>query len=343
MVALAAGCSGGGEAAAPAERPLTPQVAPIRVPEPMPDTRSVTLGVVDGAAPPAYPVSVTGGEATLTGQVVGPSGAVADATVLLERFVGERSGRLEVQTDSSGAWSARNVHGGRYRIRAWRSPDLGMTESIVTFVAADAPGAIAIDVDAYDGDEVAAEIADSVLEIGDSTTVTALAYAQEVDGDGSITTAPAAGAPAVLDVEGPWAVDGDEEVTVAGDGRAGWTLTCEEEGDVSAEVEVLGRTATVSASCATPVVEPPPVEEPEPDFEVGDQFTPPFDGPIPPGVYAIVDTTGTCGLTYEAWTGSDWDSSRRTLIGTEAIELAEIARDLQPFDDSPPCTYERES
>jgi hypothetical protein len=112
---------------------------------------------------------------------------------------------------------------------------------------------------------------------------------------------------------------------------------------VSARVVALDVETTVSATCIEPVVVPPPVDEPDPDFDVGQSFTPPFAGPIPAGTYTVVDDPGTCALTYEAWTGEGWDPARRTATGTGSIQIPVIARDLEALGDSPACTYERAS
>ena len=128
---------------------------------------------------------------------------------------------------------------------------------------------------------------------------------------------------------------------VDGAGRVDWTFTCTAAGSVSARVVALGTETTVSATCVAPVVVPPPVEVPRPDFPIGSAFTPPYAGPLPAGTYTIVDDPGACALTYEAWTGSDWAPARRTITGTGVISIPVISRSLEALGDSPACTYER--
>jgi hypothetical protein len=97
-------------------------VAMVTLPEGfvMPDTRSARLSPFESRGRPRIPpVEVFGGKASLRGTVAGPDGPVPDATVRLERFVGDRSGTAQVTTDEAGRWTAPDVHGGRYRIRAW--------------------------------------------------------------------------------------------------------------------------------------------------------------------------------------------------------------------------------
>ncbi len=339
--ALAAGCSSPEEETAPPE--TVPHQAPLRLPTPLPDTRAVSLRPVTGTRLP-FPVEVHGGDLVMGGSVTGPEGPVEGATVRLERFVGEQSGTLDVRTNADGRWVAIDVYGGRYRIRAWKTPALAMAASDVRFIAADAEVDLALAVDRYDGSDVTADVDDIDPEIDAMATVTALATRQQVDPDGIITTAPASGRDARVTPFGAWRLLGSPHGIIDDAGRVSWRFVCEAPGSVSARVEALDVEITVSATCVEPVIVlPPPVDEPEPDFDIGEAFTPPFAGPIPAGTYTIVDDPGTCVLTYEAWTGTEWDPARQTVTGTGTVTIPTIARDLQALGDSVPCTYERAS
>ncbi len=338
--ALLVGCSPAEEAEPPPES--VPRERPIRAPEPLPDSRHVVLAPVAGASP-VFPVNVHGGELSMGGSVIGPDGPVADAVVRLERFVGQRSGTLDVRTNAHGRWVAIDVFGGRYRFRAWHTPDLGMAASEVRFIAADAEVDLALAVERFDGADITGDVDDADPEVGATATVTILATRRQVDPDGIITTTPASGRDAVVTTTGPWELTGEPEAVIDDAGRAAWVLTCRDEGPVSARVAAVSRQVVVTATCVARVVvePPPPVDEPEPDFPVGSTFTPPFDGPIPAGTYTVVDDPGTCALTYEAWTGTAWDPARRTITGTGEITIPDIARNLEALGDSPACTYER--
>ena len=338
VAALALGCSSPAEDVAPPSAPR--RLPPVTAPDPLPDTRHVALAPVAGSGG-GYPVSVHGGDLVMGGSVRGPEGPVAGATVLLERFVGDQSASLEVRTNGRGRWVAIDVHGGRYRIRAWRAPDLAMAASSVQFIAADAEVDLGLTVGAYDGADVTAAVDDDDPVVGATATVTALATRQQVDGRGIITTAPAAGRDAHLVAVGPWALQGAPTAVVDDAGRVAWDLACTGAGSVSARIEALGVETTVSATCVAPVVVPPPVEAPQPDFAVGQSFTPPFAGPLPAGTYTVTDHPGTCVLTFEAWTGRAWAPARRTVTGTGVVTLRVIARNLESLGDAPPCTYER--
>jgi hypothetical protein len=338
--ALVAGCSSPTSEAAPPSS--TPRQRPIVAPEPLPDTRHVSLAPVTGTRG-GFPVSVRGGDLVLGGTVRGPDGPVAGATVLLERFVGQSSGSLRVRTDPAGRWRAIDVHGGRYRFRAWRAPDLAMASSQLRFFAADAVVALRLGVDRYDGADVTGGIDDRDPVVGGRATVTALATRQQVDGDGIITSSPASGRDARVTSFGPWRLNGVRTAVIDAAGRVAWTFACQAPGSVSARIEALGLETTISATCVEVVVAEPTVDPPEPDLPIGASFTPPYRGPIPSGTYTVIDDPGTCVLTYEAWTGTGWDRARRTVTGTGVIVLPAIARDLEALGDSPACTYERTS
>ena len=67
--------------------------------------------------------------------MVGPSGAVPNATVHVERLVGDQVGAIDLTTDANGAFALPNALGGRYRVRAWQAPVLAQLGSEVAFVA----------------------------------------------------------------------------------------------------------------------------------------------------------------------------------------------------------------
>ena len=336
----AVGCSSGAPDATPPPDTVR-HVRPLRAPEPLPDTRAVSLRPVGGTSR-GFPISVHGGDLVMGGSVTGPDGPVAGATVRLERFVGGQSAQLDVRTNARGRWVAIDVFGGRYRFRAWQMPGLAMAGSDVRFIAADAEVDLALTVDRYDGSDVTAGVDDVDPEGGAPATVTALVTRQQVDPDGIITTAPAAGRDARVTPFGPWELLGSPGGIIDDAGRVSWSFTCEATGSVSARVEALGLETTVSATCVEPVVvAPPPVDVPEPDFDIGASFTPPYGGPIPAGTYTVIDDPGTCVLTYEAWTRTGWDPARQTVTGTGTISIPTIARNLEALGDSPPCTYER--
>src|SRR5579862_4595349 len=71
------------------------------------------------------------GMATLNGTVTSNGTPVGGATVIAERFVGTTSTQQTATSAVDGTYSFTNVVGGRYRVRAFRTPDMGMSAGVV--------------------------------------------------------------------------------------------------------------------------------------------------------------------------------------------------------------------
>src|SRR5207253_6341313 len=74
------------------------------------------------------------GQAHLSGTVQAPEGFVPGATVHLERLVGTAFVATDVATNPDGTWKLDNIKGGRYRVRAFRAPDLALVAPQVFFL-----------------------------------------------------------------------------------------------------------------------------------------------------------------------------------------------------------------
>jgi hypothetical protein len=79
---------------------------------------------------------IEGGQASLLGNVTGPGGGVDGATVRIERLVGDTATGVDVETLPGGGWQLIGVKGGRYRVRAWKAPDLAQVVPEIVFLEA---------------------------------------------------------------------------------------------------------------------------------------------------------------------------------------------------------------
>jgi len=310
----------------------------------LPDTRGVVLAPVPGAGAAAVPVKIFGGEAALYGQVsTAEAGGSGGAVVRLERFVGFDSAVEEVPVAANGSWEADRLIGGRYRVRAYRAPDLAMISSEVFFLPAEDEVRLDLAVARFGGIDLQAAFLASGVQVGGSATVTALAQEVRVDGDGIVRGVPLAGATITADAGFGWSIEGAAKA-VGADGLTSWTVTCTDAaaGDIS--ISVAGTTTTVPAQCFEPEAAPLPIDPadtpPVSVVEVGERFTPPLDGPIAPGGYQVVESSGTCAIVYQRYLGGAWSPDRQTASGNQ-ITLTSYARDIQPLGSSTPCTYER--
>src|SRR5688500_10725176 len=128
LTTAATGCTRG----AVDELPAPPTTGPTTSTTARPDLSGVVLPDVPGTTSTSIPVGP--GEATLQGIVTAPEGAVPGATVLIERLVGDGAGSATVVAGPDGRWVAPQILGGRYRVRAWRAPDLALTSPASFFL-----------------------------------------------------------------------------------------------------------------------------------------------------------------------------------------------------------------
>src|SRR5262249_8051564 len=117
-ILLAAGC-GSVESLSFRTPPPTPASSTTTAPAHL--TRAMTNDV-PGATTSSVPVGP--GFATLSGIALGPQGPVGGATVHVDRLVGDAVGSVNVAAQADGVWNLPGILGGRYRVRAWRSPDM---------------------------------------------------------------------------------------------------------------------------------------------------------------------------------------------------------------------------
>ncbi len=344
-LAAAAGCStDSGHDIEALANPTPTTLEPYVEPE-FADTSHVDLAAVAPGPPLAFPVTIRGGDASLSGTLTGPDGPVARGRVRLERFVGQTSAELEVATDGQGRWSAKGILGGRYRVRGWRRPDVAMNSSNLLFLGAEEDGHVDLTATAQGEVDVQAALTSTMPTIDQPTTVIALITRHAVDADGVVQGVPLTGTVAPVTAGAGWDLP-IPEVTVDAAGGAQFRVTCLvarpadlviTAGEGSARITVPACQARVDPSPTTTE----PIDEPDADFAVGSTFTPPFAGPLPAGTYEVVDAPASCAVVFEVWEDGAWSPDRRTATGTEALVLDTFARNLETVGDAPACTYER--
>ena len=200
--------------------------------------------------PAAGDVEMTGGNTVFDGQVVGPGGPVANATVRIERFVGERVASVDVATNAAGLWSVGNLPGGRYRVRAWQAPSLAQLQSDVAYVKDGERHSLILAVESPGGTEVYTEYSGSFF-IDAVQRLTVTVEGPYVTANGLIRTGGRSGLPAMLSVSGALA-GGGPAVTDA-DGSITWRVSCTSIGSASASVSVAGTSRSFGIPACSPV------------------------------------------------------------------------------------------
>lgn len=239
LLAALAACGG--------DDPFAPLADPGDVPDVAPST-TAPLGS-SGFVLPTVPGSTTTtslalgpGPARLRGRVSGPDGPVAGATVLLERLVGDAVAARAVTAGPDGGWDVGDVLGGRWRVRAWRPPDLAVGRSEVLFVEAGAPVEVDLALDRLGGNRADVAVAPSVPEEDVPVNVRVRVASRVVDADGVLRDRPQPGIPVTLTGSGAWSLGGSNPATTGADGSVVFTITCRSAGAPALVLSVTGVT-----------------------------------------------------------------------------------------------------
>lgn len=190
-----------------------------------PDLDEIALPVVEGVTT-TEPAVIEPGPVTIQGRVDGPNGPVADARVRLERLTGGGSAVKIVPTAADGTWNAPNVLGGRYRIRAWQAPALGMLRAQVVFVEAPRASGVVLRVERFDGTRIDAAIAPSPPTVGEEANLRVRVSTRQVDAEGIIRYLPNVGISVTLSGSGAWSVQTANPTFTDAGGAATFRVVC---------------------------------------------------------------------------------------------------------------------
>jgi hypothetical protein len=199
------------------------------------------------------------GPAGLKGTVAGPDGLIPGATVRLERLVGDAVASADVFTAPDGTWAAPGVLGGRYRLRAWRVPDLALTKPVVFFLGADEQRAVDLLATRYSGTAVSGSIAPSPPLVDEPANLVVRVAQQSVEGDGVVRAAPISGVQVELVGSGDWRVDTENPSFTDFQGDVQWQVRCRSSGQQPLGVIVNGEAFPLTLpECQDAFVEPTP-------------------------------------------------------------------------------------
>jgi hypothetical protein len=214
-------------ACSPTFQDTIPAPPPTRASAPtttLPDLSAVNLAAVAGQTTIA--VAMGPGGATLTGNVVGPTGPVPGATVHVDRVVGDSSASTEVPTAADGTWTVAHVLGGRFRVRAWRAPDLALTSPQIIYMGATETRNLSLQLTQYQGVVVTPGIAPDPPIIGEPANLGVEVATETVDAKGVVRAQPLAAVQVALSGGGQWQVGGTNPATTTAEGTATWPVVC---------------------------------------------------------------------------------------------------------------------
>lgn len=170
------------------------------------------------------------GPVTIAGTVQAPDGVVPDAIVQLERLVGDGVAATRIPTLPDGTWKLEKVLGGRYRIRAWRVPDLATARSEVLFIEDGKDRPVALTLAAVGGVRVDAAVAPDPPVVGNQANIEVRVAERTVDAEGVVRDAPRQGVSVGLGGSGAWELDSPSPTTTMADGTAEFRVTCQQSG-----------------------------------------------------------------------------------------------------------------
>ena len=156
---------------------------------------------------------------------------------------------------TSPARGPQGLLGGRYRVRAWRSPDLALTTPQILFVEAKQNKQLPLQLSRYTGISVSSVSSPDPPVLDAPVSLTAVVTSLSVDSDGVVRSVPAPGASVTLTAGAGFAFSGGPAVT-NGQGRATFQLVCQATGQSQVELTV-NQTETFTVPIR-PCVEPAP-------------------------------------------------------------------------------------
>ena len=171
-------------------------------------------------------VAMGPGQARLTGTVVGPDGAVAGAVVHVERLVGDTAASAHVATGADGGWALSGVLGGRYRVRAWKSPELAQLDPEVLFVEARESRNLSLRVARFGGTSTASAIAPNPPVVNQPANLVVRVSQRTVDERGVVRTVPSPRVLLTLRGTGQWLIISAASAATDGSGSVEWNLMC---------------------------------------------------------------------------------------------------------------------
>jgi hypothetical protein len=251
LVVVAAGaCSSD-----PGALPEVPDFTPAKTTTTDVDYSSVSLKGVTGKAP-STSVLVQPGRATLNGSVIGDEGPVPGAKVNIERVVGGQVGQVVLLTAEDGTWSLPMVMGGRYRIRAWRAPDLAQTSATALFLGQDETKTLELKVRTIGGLSVTPAFAPQVPRTDRDTNLVVRVSQKTVAEDGIVRAEPLPGVRVELVGSSGWTVRTVNPTTTDASGEAQWNLRCRDTGRQPLAVTVGTQTIPLAVeNCVDPDLE----------------------------------------------------------------------------------------
>jgi hypothetical protein len=224
------------------------------LPAPKPEESTTTTEPIDLTNVSLEPIAVKGretattrplggGKAAIFGKVVDPDGNVLSGAFIRATYYGDlnKPEVIEALSAEDGTYRFEQVLGGRWRVRAWRTPEFATLEDNTFFLGYTEQRQLDLKVKAAVDSVVTSSMAPSSPFIGSPVELAVAVMNQTVDEDGIVHRTPVAGAAVTLNITGRWSLVGDPTRATEYNGRVAWELTCNEVGRQDITAIVAGR------------------------------------------------------------------------------------------------------
>jgi hypothetical protein len=175
---------------------------------------------------------VGGGKASIFGRVVDTDGNPVPQALVRAIYYGDptKPETIEALSLDDGTYRFDQVLGGRWRIRAWKAPQLATLEDNTFFLGFTEQRPLDLKVKAAGDYVVTSSLAPNPPFTGSPVELAVLVLSQTVDENGVVHRSPVGGAAVTLNIIGHWYLGTDNTEATDYNGRAAWTLTCSETG-----------------------------------------------------------------------------------------------------------------
>jgi len=205
----------------------------------VPDYSSVRIAALPGKT--TTTIDNTPGKASMSGTVVAPEGAVPGATVHVERLVGDTILALDVATNPDGTWRLDTIKGGRYRLRAWRVPDLALVTPQIFFLNGDEKKVnVTLQVNRYTGTNVTGAIGPNPPRVDEPANLVVQVTSVTVDPTGVVRAVPQPGVQVDLQGSSSWRTESPATGFTDANGQVFWRMTCLASGNQPLSALVIG-------------------------------------------------------------------------------------------------------